>query len=577
VTALPVAGPPQVRRAALRLLRADGRAVALVIVLNALAAAAGLAAPWLLGRMIDTVIGRAAYAVAVVDQLATALVICAVAQIVLARCALVVGYRFGERTAARVREEFLDRALALPASVVERVPAGDLAARGTSDVGTVAYTLRDALPEVLIAGVQAILVLAAVVLLDPFLGAVGVLGLSGIWFVTRWYLHRARAAYLDEGAAGSTLADELAATVAGARTVEALGLQRRRMAAGRAAIDQARRTRLRTLFLRSVLFPLVDISYVVPVVAVLLAGGVLYVNGALSLGAVTASVLYLRQLAAPLDTILIWVEQLQSSGASFARVEGLAAVPPATRPATGRPAGDRIEVRGVRYAYDGGRDVLCGVDLTVRPGERLAVVGLSGAGKSTLGRLLAGVDRPRTGTVTVGGVPIADLPADTLRRQVVLVTQEHHVFRDSLRDNLTLAAPDASDTDLRRALLAVGVDWLDELPDGLDTQLGRYRLDGARAQQLALARVVLADPHTVVLDEATALLDPTTARAAERVLAAVLHDRTVIAVAHRLQTAHDADRVAVMDAGRVVEVGSHDDLVAAGGAYAALWHTWHGD
>jgi ATP-binding cassette subfamily C protein len=577
VTALPVARPPQVRRAALRLLRADPRAVALVLLLNGLAAAAGLAAPWLLGRMIDTVIGRAGTAVATVDRLATALVVCAIAQIVLARCALLVGYRFGERTAARVREEFLDRALALPASVVERVPAGDLAARGTSDVGTVAYTLRDALPEVLIATVQAVLVLAAVVLLDPLLGAVGVLGLSGIWFVTRWYLRRARAAYLDEGAAGSKLADELAATVAGARTVEALGLQRRRMAAGRAAIDRARRTRLRTLFLRSVLFPLVDVSYVVPVVAVLLVGGVVYTNGAMSLGAVTASVLYLRQLAAPLDAILIWVEQLQSSGASFARVEGLAAVPPATRPATGRPASDRIEVRGVRYAYDGGRDVLRGVDLTVRPGERLAVVGLSGAGKSTLGRLLAGVDRPRAGTVTVGGVPIADLPADTLRRQVVLVTQEHHVFRDSLRDNLTLAAPDASDTDLRRALLAVGVDWLDELPDGLDTQLGRGRLDGARAQQLALARVVLADPHTVVLDEATALLDPTTARAAERVLAAVLHDRTVIAVAHRLQTAHDADRVAVMDAGRVVEVGSHDDLVAAGGAYAALWHPWHGD
>jgi len=576
VTALPVAGLPQVRRAAWRLLRADSRAVALVVLLNALAAVAGLAAPWLLGRIVDTITGGTLSAAAV-DRSAVALLIFAVAQIVLARCALAVGYRFGERTAARVREEFLDRALALPASVVERVPAGDLAARGTSDVGAVAYTLRDALPEVLIAAVQAILVLAAVLLLDPLLGAVGVLGLSGIWFATRWYLRRARAAYLDEGAAGSALADELAATVGGARTVEALGLQARRMAAGRAAIDRAERTRLRTLFLRSVLFPLVDVSYVVPVVAVLALGGVLYVNGVLSLGAVTASVLYLRQLAAPLDSILIWVEQLQSSGASFARVEGLAAVPRAGPAVSARPQGDRIEVRGVRYAYDGGRDVLRGVDLTVRPGERLAVVGLSGAGKSTLGRLLAGVDRPRTGTVTVGGVPIADLPADLLRRQVVLVTQEHHVFRDSLRDNLTLAAPDASDADLRRALAAVGVDWLDELPDGLDTQLGRYRLDGARAQQLSLARVVLADPHTVVLDEATALLDPTTARAAERVLAAVLHERTVIAVAHRLQTAHDADRVAVMDDGRVVEVGSHDDLVAAGGAYAALWRTWHGD
>jgi ATP-binding cassette subfamily C protein len=566
-----------VGRAALRLIRADAPAVTVLLALNLLAAIAGLAAPWLLGRVIDTVTGHSPDVLAEINRLAGALLICALAQIVLARGALVVGYRFGERTAARVREEFLDRALALPASVVERVPAGDLAARGTGDVGAVAYTLRDALPEVLVAAVQSVLVLVAVLVLDPLLGVAGVLGLSGIWFVTRWYLRRARAAYLDEGAAGSALADELAATVSGARTVEALGLRERRMAAGRSAIARSRRTRLRTLFLRSVLFPLVDISYLVPVVAVLLLGGALYAKGVLSLGAVTASVLYLRQLVTPLDAILVWVEQLQSSAASFARVEGLAAVPVDRRTRTRLPAGDRIEVRGVRYAYDGGRDVLRGVDLTVRPGERLAVVGLSGAGKSTLGRLLAGVDRPRTGSVTVGGVPIADLPADTLRRQVVLVTQEHHVFRDSLRDNLTLAAPGAGDADLRRALAAVGADWLDELPDGLDTALGRHPLDGARAQQLALARVVLADPHTVVLDEATALLDPTTARAAERVLAAVLHDRTVIAVAHRLQTAHDADRVAVMDAGRVVEVGSHDDLVAAGGAYAELWRTWHGD
>ncbi|MDT5032852.1 MAG: ATP-binding cassette, subfamily bacterial, partial [Actinoplanes sp.] len=375
MTALPVAAPARVRRAALRLIRADGRAVILVVLLNVLAAAAGLAAPWLLGRIIDTVLAQPAGAVATVDRLAVALLAGALAQIVLARYALAVGYRFGERTAARVREEFLDRALALPAAVVERVPAGDLATRGTSDVSAIAYTLRDALPEVLIAAIQALLVLVAVILLDPLLGAAGVLGLSGIWFVTRWYLRRARSAYLAEGAAGSALADELAATVAGARTVEALGLQGRRMAAGEAAVRQARRTRLRTLFLRSVLFPLVDISYVVPVVVVLLLGGLLYVNGSISLGVVTAAVLYLRQLAAPLDTILVWVEQLQSSAASFARVEGLAAMPRPGHTVATRPASDRIEVCGVRYAYDSGRDVLRGVDLTVRPGERLAVVG----------------------------------------------------------------------------------------------------------------------------------------------------------------------------------------------------------
>jgi ATP-binding cassette, subfamily C, bacterial len=577
MTTLPVAGTAQVRRATAGLIRDDRRAVALMVLLNALAAIAGLAGPWLLGRIVDTVVAGHA-AVHTVDRLALAILLCTVAQTLLARSALAVSYRFGERTAARVRERFVDRALALPASVVERVPTGDLAARGTGDVSTVAVTLRDAVPEVLIAAAQALFVLGAVFLIDPRLGMVALAGLSAIPLVTGWYLRRARTAYLDEGAAGSALADELASTIAGTRTVEALGLQHRRRTVGDAAIDRARRTRLRTLFLRSVLFPVVDVSYVVPVVAVLLIGGVLYVDGLLSLGAVTASALYLRQLAVPLDAILIWLEQLQSSGASFARVEGLAVIPRAVVTERRPPAGDRIEARGVRYAYDGGRDVLCGVDLTVRPGERLALVGPSGAGKSTLGRLLAGVDRPRAGTLTVGGVPVADLPPHLLRRQVVLVTQEHHVFRDALRANLTLAAPDASDDDLRSALAIVGADWMRELPDGLDTRLGGdgFVLDGAQAQQLALARVVLADPHTVVLDEATALLDPTTARDAERSLAAVLHDRTVIAIAHRLQTAHDADRVAVMAGGRLVELGTHDDLVAADGTYAALWRTWHG-
>jgi ATP-binding cassette subfamily C protein len=576
MTALPVAGSRRVRRAVAGLIRDDWRAVTLMVLLNSLAAIAALAGPWLLGRIIDAVTGGRA-SVHFVDRLALAILICAVAQLLLARSALVAGYRFGERTAARVREDFLERVLALPASVVERVPAGDLATRGTSDVGTVAATLRDALPEVLISAVQVLFLLVAVFALDPLLGLVAIAGLSGIPVATRWYLRRARTAYLDEGAAGSVLADALASTIAGSRTVESLGLQRRRRAAGDRAIARARRTRLHTLFLRSVLFPAVDVSYAVPVAAVLLTGGVAYLDGRVSLGAVAACALYLRQLAVPLDVILVWLEQLQSSGASFARVEGLAAIPPAVVTERSVPAG-LLEVRGVRYAYAGGRDVLHGVDLTVRPGERLALVGPSGAGKSTLGRLLAGVDRPRAGSVTVGDVAIAGLPPDLLRRHVVLVTQEHHVFRDALRDNLTMAAPDAGDDRLFAALARVGADWAAELPDGLDTRLGGdgVVLDGAQAQQVALARVLLADPHTVVLDEATALLDPATARAAERSLAAVLRGRAVIAIAHRLQTAHDADRIAVMAAGRVVELGTHDELVAAGGTYAALWRTWHG-
>ncbi|MFJ3638391.1 ABC transporter ATP-binding protein [Streptomyces sp. NPDC090108] len=589
---LPVAGAADVRRASLRLLRADRGAFAAVLALNAAAAGAGLAGPWLVGRIVDAV--RSGSGVAAVDRLAPAILLCSAAQLLLARWARYTGHRFGERTLARVREEFVDRALALPASVVERAGTGDLTARGTADVTAVGTTLRDAGPEILVQGVQALFLLGAVFLIDPLLGAVGTVGLVPVSVAVRWYLRRARTAYLAEGAATSDVAETLAATASGARTVEAFRLADRRVAAGGEALETSLRTRLHTLYLRTVFFPAVEVSYLLPVAGVLLIGGALHARGTVSLGAVVAAGLYLRQFSEPLDAVLVRVEQLQSSGASFARVEGLAGAPRAVPPAgEAVPDGDRVDVTGVRYGYGDGREVLRGVGLSVRPGERLAVVGPSGAGKTTLSRLIAGIDRPGAGAVTVGGVPVTALTPERLRRQVVLVTQEHHVFLGTVRDNLLIAEPEATDEELWRALAVVGADdWVRGLPDGLGTRLGpgappggpgparavtASPADGSRAQQLALARVVLADPHTLVLDEATALLDPATARHAERALAAVLQGRTVIAIAHRLHTAHDADRVAVMEDGLVTELGTHDDLVAAGGAYAALWRTWHGD
>ncbi|MDG4757178.1 ABC transporter ATP-binding protein [Micromonospora sp. WMMD710] len=552
------------------------RAVGVVLVLHSAAALAGLAPPWLLGTIVDRVTAGAT--VATVDRLALAIAGCVLASALLSRFAQYAGHRFGERAVAELREQFVTRTLGLPVSVVERAGSGDLATRSSVDVATVGTTVRDVVPTIVIATVQLTLLFGAVFLLHPLLGLAALAGLPSIVAVTRWYLRRASPAYLREGAESAELTETLTTTAEGARTVEALRLTDERVRHGTTRVTRVWQARRATLALRTVFFSVVEASYPLPVAMVLLVGGYLLSRDMVSLGAVVAAALYLQQAIEPLDRLLQWTEQAQRGFASFARVLGVGLVPPEPPGTTAPSRGQRLVVRGARFSYAGGHDVLHGIDLEVQPGERLAVVGPSGAGKSTLARLLAGIDAPRRGVVSIGGRPVTDLDPAERRRRIALVTQEHHVFIGTVRDNLSFAAPDATDEQMRAALATVGADWYAELPDGLDTALGdgARQLGAAEAQQLALARLVLADPHTLILDEATAALDPSTARRTERALAAVLVGRTVIAIAHRLNTAHDADRVAVLADGRITEIGSHDDLVAADGAYAALWHSWHG-
>ncbi len=574
---LPIAAGADVRREAALLLSRYRRPLAVVLGLNALAALAGLVGPFLLGDLVEAV--DQGTTTGYVDRVIAVLVVSVIAQTILTWFARRSSFVLSEQVFAYLREDFMRQVLALPLSVVERAGTGDLVSRTTADVDTLARTVRFAIPETLISAVTILLTVVAAVLVSPAAALSCIVGLPAILIGTRWYLKRAPAGYLWERAAYATMTGTVGETVDGGRTVDALGLGRRRVGRIDADLGDAYRAERRTLYLRTVLFPTVEIAYVLPVAVALVWGGWLVSAGYASIGEVTTVALYVQQLADPVDRLISWLDEIQVGATSFARLVGVTNVPD-DREATGEePEHERLRASDVRYAYVQDRDVLHGLDLDLEPGERIAVVGPSGAGKSTLGRLLAGIHPPRTGRVEVGDVRLVDLELETLRQEVALVTQEQHVFVGTIADNLRLARVDSSDDELGAALEAVDAGpWLEALPLGLETVVGAggHPLSPPQQQQVALARLVLADPHTLVLDEATSLLDPRAARHLEQSLAAVLEGRTVVAIAHRLQTAHDADRVAVVEEGRLTELGTHDELVEHEGSYAALWESWHG-
>lgn len=575
---LPQATTAQVRAELRNIVREYRGRFAVVIGLFAASALAGLVAPRAVGLLVDRLQAGAS-----VGEVAAYGVIMALGVVTQALCVF-----FGSRSAslvgedvfARLRLQFMTGAYAVPMGTLEAAGTGELVTRTTQDINSVSGTVQRALPETLIALSTVALTIVAAFATSPRVAIVYVLAVPVLVVVMRWYMRRAPGVYQRMGESYGPVYASMYETAGSLRTVAALGLRVPRRRSADAALENQWDAAIGRIKLRQVMLPWSNLAFAIPVAASLAWGGQLAIRGDVSIGTVVTVTLYAAAIVAPLESLIGWTDEIQRGFVSFARILGVSQYVDEQQTGSEVPRSTDVSLENVGFAYRSGRPVVHEVSLDTVPGERLAMIGPSGAGKSTLARVIAGIDRPTSGRALVGGVDAADIVSGIRPRHVLLVSQESHIFAATVLENVRLGRVDASDEEVRSALEKVGAaQWVDALDDGWESAVGSggAPLSGAQEQQLALARVLVADPHTVILDEATAAMDPGVARDLERALGAALAGRTVIAIAHRLYTARDADRIAVIEAGRLVQLGSHDELLAEGGLYADLWIAWSND
>ncbi|WP_024819221.1 ABC transporter ATP-binding protein [Arthrobacter sp. 31Y] len=578
---LPIATPRETRRAMWRLLaQRPGRLAFTVFVLLA-AACCGLAAPAILGIMVN---------IAASGGDVTSLLWLAIALLVAGGLGALLGIlgqnllaRICEEALAGLREEVFAAAVRKPLNQLEKAGIGDVVARVSGDVEAVSEAISGVLPAFTSAAFTIAVTLLGLGVID-WRFAVAVLIAAPLQvFTLRWFLKRTAPIYRTVRITEANRTEQIIETVHGSPSVLALGLGSRHAdlvaAASRENIGHA----LKGVNYLTRFYNRLNLAELIGLSAVLVVGFWLHAEGTVTIGAATAAALYFYRLFDPIGLVLGQFDELQKAAAGLGRMFGLTmSAKPDTAPASA-PAGSTpgtsagIVLDDVTFAYPGQRPALNAVSLSVSPGERVAIVGTSGAGKTTLAKVIMGLEHPHSGTAWVGGLDSATAAPTDLHERIAMVSQEVHVFSGTLAEDLRLAKPGATEEELARVLKAVGASWVVALDDGLETSVGAggHQLTPEQAQQLALARLMLKDPPIAVLDEATAEAGTGSATMLDQAAEAALAGRTSVVIAHRLSQAASADTVVVMEQGRIVESGSHQELLAANGRYAHLWEAWN--